>query len=689
MVRTKVAVCVLTLTLAGIASAQPRPVVERIQPTSGPPGTQLQIIGRRLGNARIFLGNQELQVLQRLPNRWTVVVPANAPSGSILIRTRRGEFAGPYFRVTAARPGPQITGLQPASGPPGSEVRILGSNFSPRIADNIVFLNDRPVVVRSATPTSLQVIVPSGATSGSFTVRVLHAGETVSPPFAVGLGTGITSVEPPMAPVGATVVIRGTGFSPRIRDNRVYLNNRRVRVRGATPTELTVIVPRRATTGTLLVDVRGAGRANSSIPFTVQERPLIRDFAPASGPPGTMVVIRGQNFGADPRAVRVSLAGRPLPVRAVVPDHIDVEIPPGVRTGPFEVSIHGLTVSSRGRFVPAQPLELYSFEPRSGGAGTIVTFRGRGFSPRPQDNVVTLSGVGCQVISATQSELRVRVPSAPSGAFTIQSGQSATTTRQPFGSTTPPFIASFDPRSGPVGTLVTIRGSNFGHRPGLVRVEMGRQPLAVQSASDSQIQVVIPPGARRGRIAVTVGMQGGAVTPEDFVVEAHRQVSSLTPSVGYAGTQVVIRGQGFPRRGARIAFTGAPPVAAQRISPVELRAQVPARATTGPVTIVLPNGRTMPAGTFQVQAVPAGTAITTVSPQCAYPGCRATLVGYGFSPNQRFNRVRFNGRPVPVEAATPTTLQIVLPDHPGNGRFEVIVRRGGTGQSPPFMILRR
>ncbi len=690
---TTITALALVAAVAGSAEARrhpPRPLIERIEPTNGPPGTEIQIIGRGFAGVRsVLLGGEPLRIVQRLPNRWTVIVPSSARSGAIVLQTPVGSFQGPYFRVTATRPAPEVASIEPSAGPPGTEVVLRGANFSPRPSDNRVLLGGRPAVVRAATPTTLRVIVPVSAHSGPFTVRVAQVGEASSPPFEVTEGTSIAVVEPAAAPVGAAVTIRGTGFSRRRADNRVYLNNRRLRVLGASPTELRVRIPRRATSGSLLVDVRGAGRATSPTPFVVQEIPRVRDFVPTAGPVGTVVTIRGRNFGSDVQAVRVTLAGHPVPVRRVVPDEIEVEIPSGAPSGAFEVRVHSLTASVRGAFSVTAPLAAEAFEPRSGAPGTVVSIRGQGFSPRPADNTVTLSGVSCDVVSSTPRELRVRVPAAPSGPFVVQTPVASVQTRQPFVVTNPPFIASFEPRMGPVGTVVLIRGTNFGSRPGLIRAELNDVPLPVQSVSDQQLQVVIPRGARSGRISVTVGMRGGAVTPEEFLVEARRQVTSLTPTRGFVGTPVTIRGQGFPRAGTLVQFAGTAPVPAERRNPVELRVLVPPGARSGPVSVLLPGGRAMPAGSFEVTPTPAGTAITEVHPQCAYPGCRVTLAGYGFSANRRFNRVRFNGHPVPVMGATPTTLTVELPNFPGNGRFEVHVRRGGSGQSPPFMIVPR
>lgn len=689
---TLIASGALVSQIGSTVEAQPRPVVERVQPASGPPGTSVQIIGRRLGrHSQILLGNVELPVSQRLPNRWTVTIPVNAPSGPIIIRTRAGDFQGPYFRVTAARPAPVVTSIQPPAAPPGSEVRLMGSNFSARLADNVVFLNNRPVVVRSATPTALSVIIPAGATNGPFLVRVLNAGETLTEPFTVAQGMAITALEPAMGPVGSTIIVRGTGFSRRVTDNRVYLNNRRMRIRRASETELHVQIPPGATSGPILVDVRRGGRTTSPIPFVLQEAPRIDGFSPPSGPPGTLVTIQGANFGTDIRAVSVSLGRNALIVRRVTPNEIQAEIPAGIRRPEqLQVSVHALSATSHVRFNPRETLDIASIDPRSGAPGSIVVIRGEGFDPRPTDNAVFLSGVRAEVLSASPNELRVRVPAAASGPFEIRGRRASVRSRQPFLVSTPPFIASFQPLSGPVGSEVVIRGSNFGRNPRRVRVDINGQQLSLRSVNDSQIVAVIPNGARTGRISVNVGTRGGAVTPQDFVVEAVRQVTTMTPTSGFEGTVVVIRGHNFPRRGVTVQFTGAARTRAQRISPVELRIPVPAGSRTGPVTVLLPNGRSMPAGTFTVGAAPQGTGIQQIQTQCAFPGCQLTLVGHGFSATPNQNRVRFNGRVVPVIASTPTTLTVSIPAAPpGNGTFHVDVRGGGSADSPPFMIMAR
>ena len=592
---------VLALSTATVASAQPVPVIERIEPTSGPPGTTVEIIGRRIHpHSRVLLGTQELEVLRRLPNRWSVRIPADAQSGNIVVQTRWGSYRGPYFRVTVARPAPVVERIVPTEGPPGTEVTIHGQHFSPRPMDNTVTMSGRPVVVRNATPTTLDVIVPTGASSGPFVVRVAQAGEVSTPTFTVTAGTAITSFTPQIGPPGTQVTLRGTGFSPNRRHNRVFINNLRARVERASPTELVIVVPPSAATGPIVVDVRGAGRAQTDQPFTVQQLPVIRAVTPAEGPPGVQVTISGEHFGSDPRRVVVTLAGRPVVLRAVTQRRIIVEIPPGATTGKLAVTVNGLGPIEHGTdFRVLSPVRIASFDPRSGPIGSIVTIRGQGFSAHGPSNEVTIGNARTQVLNASPTELRVRVPSTPSGPITVSVRNSGSDrTSSPFVVTQPPFISTFSPHSGPPGTVVTIRGRNFGTSPALVTVTLNGRPMQVQTVSDDRITAVVPTGATSGMIAVNVRLQGGAATSAMFTVttapppeppppsDGVVRVTAVTAQCNRGGCHAVLRGTGFSTRVRQNrVFWGTRPVRVDGATPTELRITLPVGSGTNPFRV--------------------------------------------------------------------------------------------------------
>lgn len=604
------------LAVPAVSSAQSRPVIERIEPTSGPPGTQVQIIGRNFqANADVLIGETEMPVVRRLPGRWTVRVPGGASSGPVQIVNPDGRrFRGPYFRVTAARPDPVISDIDPDQGAPGTEVTISGENFSPRLADNRVTLSQRPVVVRSATPTSLEVIVPSGASTGPFHVEVEQAGAADSEPFTVLEATAITEFQPRIGPPGTQVTITGTGFSADRRDNRVYLNNARAQVDQASPTQLVVTLPRRAASGKILVDVRGAGRAETSEEFRIQYPPQIRRFRPEAAPPGHTVRIDGSHFGEDPRHVRVTLAGRPVVLREVSPRRIEVEIPSGARTGKLAVTVNGLgPAESDGELTVLEPVAIRDFTPRSGPAGTVVTIRGQGFSEETDHDTVLIGNARAQVVAASTGELRIRVPSASSGPITVRvDGSGEDSSSRPFVVTHPPLLASFSPAEGGPGTEVTIRGRSFGDNANLLRVTLSGRPMEVESVSDQQIVAKVPEGARTGRIAVTVRLQGTSTADEDFEVAGttaeqpdeqrpELTVTGVSARCHRPGCHAVIEGTGFGAHQAdNRVFFGGRPVRVEMSSATRIRVALPQISATHPFRVEIADVGAAQSGPFTI-----------------------------------------------------------------------------------------
>ena len=91
-------------------------------------------------------------------------------------------------------------------------------------------------------------------------------------------------------------------------------------------------------------------------------------------------------------------------------------------------------------------------------------------------------------------------------------------------SASPPTIASFTPASGPVGSVVTITGSNF---VGVSAVTFNLTAAPYTVVSGTQIQATVPAGASTGRIRVTTAA-GTAVSGTDFTVTTPPPPATLT-----------------------------------------------------------------------------------------------------------------------------------------------------------------
>jgi hypothetical protein len=77
-------------------------------------------------------------------------------------------------------PKPSITGISPASGPAGTLVTISGQNLLDAEGHGTVSFSGMTLHILNPSNTSLQVLVPTGATSGTFDVHINGVGNYTS-----------------------------------------------------------------------------------------------------------------------------------------------------------------------------------------------------------------------------------------------------------------------------------------------------------------------------------------------------------------------------------------------------------------------------------------------------------------------------------------------------------------------------
>jgi hypothetical protein len=570
-------------------------VIENIEPTSGPTGTAVSVIGRGLGGATgARLGPTALRVLEVSSSRMRVVLPEGAQTGELTVDTATGTIRGPEFRVTPPLPAPQIDSFEPRSGAPGTRVVILGRNFSPRLTGNAVTLGEHPVVVIEATPVQLDVIVPDSKQGGPFRVRVQSAGEATSgATFDLAIKTHVSTIEPRRAAPGSWITIHGAGFSAQATDNRVYLNNVPLVVMRATPALLVVKLPEKPATGEILVDVKGAGRATSPLPFEVQWPPTIAGLSPASGAAGTRVTVRGTNFGDDPEAIEARLGEVLLPVTSVHRTFLVLEIPEGAPTDTLSIRVHGVGPAwSAIPFHVVQTITIAGFFPVSGPVGTEVVIDGQGFDAVAAHNRVTMSGRVLEVLDGNASQLKVRITAGPSGPIEIEvPGGKKTRSREPYVVTEPPVVDAVEPHAAVIGRDLTVRGKRFGRNTRLVQVTLGGALLDVRSVRDDLLVARVTDDARSGALRVAVALQGATEGGRVVPVFAALRIASIQPSRARIGEVVTVHGGGFLDEGTLVEFGG---VAARpdRVESDALYVTVPPDARTGIVVVRLADGRT-------------------------------------------------------------------------------------------------
>ena len=97
-----------------------------------------------------------------------VAVPAGASTGPITVTTPNGSAASTTsFEVLQSL---SITGFSPVIGIPGAAVQVNGTGFDPVAANNQLKFNITTATAGSATSTTIDTTVPTGATSGHISV---------------------------------------------------------------------------------------------------------------------------------------------------------------------------------------------------------------------------------------------------------------------------------------------------------------------------------------------------------------------------------------------------------------------------------------------------------------------------------------------------------------------------------------
>lgn len=134
---------------------------------------------------------------------------------------------------------------------------------------------------------------------------------------------------------------------------------------------------------------------------------------------------------------------------------------------------------------------------------------------------MTFNGVSAPVLSATQTQLTVTVPSsATSGAIGITVGSASATSSGSFTVTAVgdgPVITGLDPAVGTAGQLVTITGTGFESQPVDNRVRFDATSAQVTDSTSTAITTSVPVGSNSGKVRLTTP-RGVAISPMDFIV---------------------------------------------------------------------------------------------------------------------------------------------------------------------------
>jgi len=245
---------------------------------------------------------------------------------------------------------------------------------------------------------------------------------------------------------------------------------------------------------------------------------------------------------------------------------------------------------------------VYSIFPPQAERGENVTVYGVdfGFIQSEGETVTFAPGVEAEVLEWSDSYITAVVPdTAVDGDLfvtRVDQGTSYESDRmffnvlEPGQEQQPPMIILLSPNRGPVGTVVTILGLNFGTAQ-LVgdRVSIDFQHLTIHSWQDDTIEAEIPQFAESGDIVVEHdGMVSNAIHFDvgNYLIDDPPAITSVEPASSARGEIVQINGDNFGGYvPGSVAFLGAVPMGIVSWVENQILAIVPEQGNDGDIRI--------------------------------------------------------------------------------------------------------
>lgn len=557
---------------------------------------------------------------------------------------------------------PQITSINPASGPAGSVFAVGGQNLS---GTSQVLVNGVPAVFSLTSNTQIQVTVPSGSSTGLVKVKNCRDSAVSASSYIVIPPPSISGFSPGSGTAGTVVFISGSNF---LNTTQVFFNDVPAVFSLLSSSQIQATFPAGGSTGKIKIITPG-GTGISSTDFVLIPPPLVSSFSPSSGPAGTLVWITGSNFSG---ATGVSFGNIPAAFTVVSSVSISATVPAGAQTGKIQVTGPGGTGQSGTDFTYIPGPFISSFSPASGFAGQTLVLSGGNFTGASS---VTFNGTAAAFSVINSGTIQATIPAGGSSGkiAVVGPGGSAESTSS-FSYLPAPAITSFTPSEAIPGTGVSVSGSGF---TGTTSVTLNGTPASFTISSAGTLNFNVPAGSSTGKIQVT-NPAGTALSAGDFVVVTTPVITLFTPLSGVPGSTVTITGSGFYGiNGVSINNTAA---SFSVVSPSAITLTVPPGSVSGKIRVSNAAGTGISAGDFTVINLPV---LSGFSPQGGLPGSLVTLSGSSFS---AATSVRINGMEAPFTINSPEQITLTIPPGATSGKFEITNPSGTTQSAAAFVV---
>ena len=247
------------------------PTLSSFGPLQGAAGTEVTVTGSGFASALQveFNGVAAPGFQIDSDSQLRAFVPGAASTGKIRVTNALGSVLSAQNFVVG--PAPVVASLTPASGVPGTTIRISGSGFT--TTNSVAFTGtscDPCIGFTVLTDNAIDIVVPSGAASGPVTVTNAFASGQSPSDFVVEAVPFVSGLSPGSGPEGLEVMLDGAGFTG-VNDVR-FAGTPSSQVIVDSDTRVRAVVPGGAVTGPVSA-TNAAGTGSSPGDFEVIPTP--------------------------------------------------------------------------------------------------------------------------------------------------------------------------------------------------------------------------------------------------------------------------------------------------------------------------------------------------------------------------------------------------------------------------------
>ncbi|PIY18786.1 hypothetical protein COZ13_08750, partial [Candidatus Desantisbacteria bacterium CG_4_10_14_3_um_filter_40_18] len=478
------------------------PILIMVSPTAGTVGAEITVAGNGFGNAEVIsikFGNTDGigTTSTESCGSFTITFTINTQKYGTTTITASGGTTG-VTAIGTVSIHPNIISISPTIGTVGALITVAGNGF------------DNTEEIRIHLGITTNIVTCSAEANGSWTTwftidtqpygttTIITDGATtpIKPEGTITILPKVILVSPFSGTVGTTITVGGNGFGATSSIHIKFgLNSSITTVisdnRGSWTTTFTIDLQFYGTKTVTAYDdtLVGLGVEATSCAKIL---PKVLSISPTGGTVGTLVTIRGNGYGTS-EAVRIAFGT--TPTSKLVTSNI---VGSFTTTFSIDTQAYGTTsvvawslvdgggVSSYLDFKIDQTIILVS--PKSGTVGELITVSGNGFG-RTETIRIFFGTKGTAYPIATTI---TNVYGSWTTQFTIDTQIYGTTTIEAKGTTTgvsaygsitvQPFIISITPKSGTVGSLVTVSGNGFGSTES-IRIHFGATMSIVLTTS--------------------------------------------------------------------------------------------------------------------------------------------------------------------------------------------------------------